>query len=125
MMASTMRVHNLTRDAALADRADVADSFWRRLRGLLGRDGLEEGGGLVISPCTSVHMLGMRFPLDVLHLDRSGTVLRAIAGLRPGQFGPMVWRSHVAVELPAGTIAATGTVAGDRVALERVATAVD
>ena len=121
MTAGTMRVHNLSRDAALADRADVADSFWRRLRGLLGRDGLGAGEGLVITPCTSVHMLGMRFPLDVLHLDRSGTVLRAISGLQPGQFGPMVWRSHVAVELPAGTIAATCTTAGDRVTLERVA----
>jgi uncharacterized membrane protein (UPF0127 family) len=120
-MASTMRVRNLSRDADLADRATVADNFFRRLRGLLGRAGLEAGEGLVIRPCTSVHMLGMRFPLDVLYLDRSGTVLRAVPELQPGKFGPMVWRSHVAVELPAGTIAATGTVPGDQVALEPVA----
>ena len=120
-MTTTMRVRNLSRDADLADRATVANNFWRRLRGLLGRDGLVAGEGLVIEPCTSVHMLGMRFPLDVLHLDRSGTVLRVLPDLRPGQFGPIVWRSHVAVELPAGTIAATGTVVGDRVALEPVA----
>jgi uncharacterized protein len=120
-MATTMRVRNLSRDADLADRAAVADNFWRRLRGLLGRDGLQTGEGLVIQPCTSVHMIGMKFPLDVLHLDRSGTVLRALPDLRPGQFGPMVWRSHIAVELPVGTIAATGTVPGDHVALEPVA----
>lgn len=120
-MASKMRVRNLSRDTDLADRATVADSFWRRLRGLLGRDGLEGGDGLVIVPCTSVHMLGMRFPLDVLYLDRAGTVLRALPELRPGQFGPVVWRSHVAVELPAGTIAATGTLPGDQVTLEPVA----
>jgi uncharacterized membrane protein (UPF0127 family) len=120
-MATTLRVRNLSRDADLAVRATVADNFWRRLRGLLGRERLEAGDGLVIVPCTSVHMLGMRFPLDVLHLDRSGTVLRALSALRPGQFGPMVWRSHVAVELPAGTIAATGTVAGDQVTLEPLA----
>lgn len=120
-MASTMRVRNLSRDADLADRATVADTFWRRLRRLLGRDGLAAGEGLVIVPCNSVHMLGMRFPLDVLYLDRAGTVLRTLPALRPGQFGPVVWRSHVAVELPAGTIAATGTVPGDRVALEPLA----
>ena len=120
-MASKMRVRNLSRDADLADRATVADTFWRRLRGLLGRDGLTPGEGLVIVPCNSVHMLGMRFPLDVLYLDRAGTVLRVLPELRPGQFGPVVWRSHVAVELPAGTIAATGTVTGDRVVLEPVA----
>ena len=120
-MASKIRVRNLSRDVALADQATVADNFWRRLRGLLGREGLESGEGLVIVPCNSVHMLGMRFPLDVLYLDRAGTVLRALPELRPGQFGPVVWRSHLAVELPAGTIAATGTVAGDQVVLEPVA----
>lgn len=120
-MASVMRVRNLSRDADLAARATVADNFWRRLRGLLGRDGLEAGEGLVIVPCSSVHMLGMKFPLDVLYLDRAGTVLRVLPELRPGQLGPVVWRSHLAVELPAGTIAATGTAPGDRVALEPVA----
>lgn len=120
-MAGTVRVRNLSRESELASRATMADSFWRRLRGLLGRDGLDAGEGLVIVPCNSVHMLGMRFPLDVLHLDRSGTVLRALPDLQPGRLGPMVWRSHMAVELPAGTIAASGTVAGDVVALEPVA----
>ena len=120
-MATKVRVRNLSRQEDLADRASIADTFWRRLRGLLGRDGLEAGDGLVIVPCNSVHMLGMRFPLDVLYLDRSGTVLRALPDLRPGQFGPVVWSAHTAVELPAGTIAATGTAPGDQVALERVA----
>ncbi len=120
-MSATMRVRNLTRDLELAEHATVADNFWRRLRGLLGRTGLQEGEGLVIVPCTSVHMLGMKFPLDVLHLHRDGTVLRALADLQPGQFGPLVWRGHLAVELPAGTIAATGTAAGDHIALEPVA----
>ena len=120
-MTGTVRVRNLSRASELASHATLADNFWRRLRGLLGRDGLQAGEGLVIVPCTSVHMLGMRFPLDVLHLDRSGTVLRALPNLKPGQLGPLVWRSHMAVELPAGTIAASGTVAGDVVALEPVA----
>ena len=120
-MVGIVRVRNLSCAADLASRATLADSFWRRLRGLLGRDGLGDGEGLVIVPCNSVHMLGMRFPLDVLHLDRSGTVLRTLQNLKPGRLGPLVWRSHMAVELPAGTIAASGTVAGDVVTLEPVA----
>jgi hypothetical protein len=119
-MAATVRVRNLSREIDLADRATLADNFWRRFRGLLGRDGLAAGEGLVIVPCSSVHMLGMRFPLDVLHLDKSGKVLRALPSLQPGRLGPMVWRSHLAVELPAGTIAASGTAAGDVVVLEAV-----
>jgi uncharacterized membrane protein (UPF0127 family) len=120
-MSGLMRVHNLSRDADLAVRATLADSFWPRLRGLLGRKGLEQGEGLVIVPCSSIHMLGMKFALDVLHLHRDGTVLKVLPNIKPGRLGPMVWRSHAAVELPAGTIAATGTVLGDRIVLEPVA----
>lgn len=120
-MPATMQVRNLTRDAELAARAAVADTFLTRLRGLLGRSGLAAGEGLVIVPCSSVHMIGMAFPLDVLHVDRGGTVIKALPGLRPGRFGPLVWRSHLAIELPAGTLAATGTVLGDRIVLEPVA----
>ncbi len=120
-MATSMRVHNQSRATDLATSAAVADGFLSRLRGLLGRTGLGPGEGLVIVPCTSVHMLGMKFPLDVLHLDKSGTVLKMHPDLQPGQFGAFVWHSHLAVELPAGTIAATGTAVGDRVILEQVA----
>jgi len=120
-MAATIRVRNLSRDTELADRAAVADTFWRRLKGLLGRDGLEPGEGLVIQPCDSIHMFGMRFPLDVLHLDRSGKVLKVVANIKPNHLGPIVWRSRTVIELPAGTAAATGTVPGDQIALDRVA----
>lgn len=119
-MATTMRVVNVSRSTELATHAVLANGFLSRLRGLLGRDGLESGGGLVIEPCTSVHMFGMRFALDVVHLDKHGKVLRLLPNLQPGQFGPYLWRSHTAVELPVGMIAASGTEAGDIVKLERV-----
>ena len=117
-MGRQVRIVNETREAVLATRATVADSFWSRFRGLLGRTELAEGEGLVIEPCSSVHMLGMRFAVDALHLDRSGTVLRVVPELRPNRFGPLVWRSHVVLELPAGTAAGTGTVVGDRVVID-------
>ena len=116
-MSRVVRIVNESRGTILATRAGVADTFWRRFRGLLGRAELAEGDGLVIEPCSSVHMLGMRFSVDALHLDRSGTVLRVVPDLRPNRFGPLVWRSHTVLELPAGTAAVTGTLAGDRVAI--------
>jgi len=117
-MSTSVRIVNESRGAVLATRATVADSFWSRFRGLLGRRELADGEGLVIEPCSSVHMEGMRFAIDALHLDRAGTVLRVVPELRPNRFGPLVWRSHTVLELPAGTAAATGTVAGDRVIID-------
>ena len=63
-----LRVVNATRATVLAERADLADSFLARVRGLLGRLTLALGEGLVIRPCNAVHTLGMAFPIDVIHL---------------------------------------------------------
>src|SRR6185436_14027598 len=82
-MATTMRVVNVSRSTELASHAALADGFISRLRGLLGRDGLEPGSGLVIEPCTSVHMWGMKFALDIVHLDKKGKVLKVLPNLKP------------------------------------------
>jgi uncharacterized protein len=114
-MERRVRVVNETRGAVLAERAVVADTFWRRFKGLLGRDGLAPGEGMVIEPCGSIHMLGMRFAIDALHLDDRGRVVKVVRELAPNRLGPLVRRSRTVVELPAGTAAATGTAEGDRV----------
>ncbi len=116
-----MVVVNETRGTTVADRADVAASFWSRGKGLIGRKSLPEGYGLVIRPCGSIHMFFMAIPLDVLHLDRDGRVLRVLAGIKPWRLGPVVLRGKSVVELPAGTAARTGTVAGDIIAVRESA----
>src|SRR5215218_1821036 len=113
MAERQVRVLNITRAAVLAERADLADSFFARVRGLLGRSTLANGEGLVIRPCNAVHTLGMAFPIDVVHLDVDSRVLRVVANLRPWRLGPVVRGSRGVVELPAGTVTATGTRPGD------------
>jgi uncharacterized membrane protein (UPF0127 family) len=112
-----VRVVNVTRNAVLAERADLADSFLGRARGLLGRSALAPGEGLVIRPCKVVHTAGMAFSIDVVHLDADSRVLRVVANLSSWRLGPLVRSSHVVVELPAGTALATGTRPGDVVQL--------
>ena len=113
-----VRVVNASRGLVLAERAAVAASPWSRLRGLLGRPPLAAGQALLIVPCQSVHTVGMGYPLDVVHLDRHGVVLRVVRELKPWRFGPLIWRSRMVLELPAG--AAAGTAEGDRLTLEPV-----
>jgi uncharacterized membrane protein (UPF0127 family) len=109
-------VVNATSGQTLAERADVAATSWRRMRGLLGRPPLAPGQGLLIRPCQGVHTLGMAYPIDVVHLDRELVVRKVLRGLRPWRIGPLVWRASIVLELPAGT--ADGTSAGDRLTLE-------
>ncbi len=103
----------------LAREALLADTFGRRLRGLLGIRSLEHGrDGLVLSPCSAVHLFGMLFPLDLLFVSKTGEVLRALSSFRPWRFSPSVPGAQFVVELPAGMIAATRTKQGHRLLLE-------
>lgn len=92
-----------------------ASSPWLRLRGLMGRTAGE--AGCLLRPCAAIHMLGVRRALDVVWLDRQGTILRVDEGVPPGWRVRTCRGAHAALELPAGTVARLGWRAGDRLAV--------
>lgn len=87
--------------ALLATRAELAGSSKTRTRGLLGRDGLDEGAALVLAPCQGVHTFGMRFAIDIVGVARNGTVV-TIRSRVPRRRVALSLRSFAIVELPAG-----------------------
>lgn len=107
---------NVTRGRVLGTWISVADRWWQRLRGLLGRSPLSAGAGLLLQPCRAVHMFGMRYAVDVAFLDRRGSVVAVYHRLAPGQRSRWHKGAAYALELPAGTLAMTGTREGDRLA---------
>ncbi|MBI5420116.1 MAG: DUF192 domain-containing protein [Deltaproteobacteria bacterium] len=112
-----MIVVNRTKGKVLGDRVGRAETFFRRLRGLLFAPPLEGGEGLWIAPCGSVHTFGMRYPIDVLFLDRRGEVVGLYPNLAPNRFTKHTGRAKGALELPAGMISGTGTELSDRLEL--------
>ncbi|MCL6477979.1 MAG: DUF192 domain-containing protein [Peptococcaceae bacterium] len=110
-----MPLVNQTRNICLAQTVIMADTFFTRLKGLLGRSGLPRGHCLVLKPCRSVHTMFMRFSIDLLFVDRSSRVVGLIGNLPPFRFSGTVKESCLVIELPAGTLASTGTSAGDTV----------
>ena len=115
-----LRAENPARGSVLGTRIVLADRWWSRLRGLIGRSGLADGEGLILRPCRAVHMLWMSFPLDVAFLDRRGGVVASYHALPPG--GRTRWHTDArdTLELPAGTLARTGTVNGDTIVYTEV-----
>ena len=107
-------VHLERTGALLADRVEVADRLLPRLKGLLGRARLSPGEGLWLKPCNSIHMLFMRFPIDVAFLDSDGRVVRAIDAIRPWRATRTYLSARSALELPAGTLAEAQIREGDR-----------
>jgi len=115
-----VRVRNTTRGLYLAERAGMATNVLTRFRGLMLRKTLPEGEGLVLIPGGQIHMFFMLIALDVIHADRQGNILRMVHGIKPWRLGPMVRKCRMVIELPAGTLARTGTEVGDILALEDV-----
>lgn len=102
----------------LADRADIADTSARRRTGLLKHNTLERGEGLWIAPCEAVHTFGMKFPIDVLYLDKKKKVLKIRHGMQRRRMSACL-RAYSVLELPSGTAKATQTMAGDVLDFEK------
>jgi uncharacterized membrane protein (UPF0127 family) len=115
---------NLTRGTVLAGQVEVAASLWARFMGLMGRRSLAPGDGLWLTGTNGIHMFFMRFAIDAIFLGRPGptgnrVVLAARSFLRPWVgLVPLVRGADGCLELPVGTIEATGTVQGDTVRIE-------
>jgi uncharacterized protein len=113
-----MVARNTSVNRVLADRVGVADTRATRAVGLLSRTGLEPGEALWIVPSRGVHTWGMRFAIDVLALDEAGTVIDCVSNLKPWRLRLPRRGTAGVLELPAGTLVASGTAVGHHVRLE-------
>jgi uncharacterized protein len=98
----------------LFSRVKLAGSFWLRLRGLMFYRTMPAIDGLLLYPCSSVHMFWMWFPLDLVYLDREGKVLWVEEGLRPNRVGPGVKGAFYVLEANEGTVGRLRIKIGDR-----------
>lgn len=115
------RVMNLTRNTPLADQASRADSFLSRFKGLMGVAELPLGHALHIAPCNSIHTFFMKIPIDAVFLDAQQQVVDVCHAMPPWKVSKVYFGARSVLELPAGTAAASQTVAGDRLSFEGTA----
>jgi hypothetical protein len=111
------RLVNAADGATVAEPLVVADGYWSRLAGWQFRRPPAAGQGLLLVPCGSIHTCWMRFAIDVVYLDRSGTVLAVRRGVRPWRMAIAPRGTHAVLELAAGSATPDPT---DRLALQWV-----
>ena len=113
-----LRVRNQSKNTVLGDRVSIADTSATRRTGLLKHSRLEQGEGLWIAPSEAVHTFGMKFPIDVLFLDKKRKVLKIRSDMVRSRMA-ICLRAHSVLELPSGTAAAMNTVVGDQLEFEK------
>ena len=111
-------IRNLTRKTVLSYRTFQATSFGDRLRGMIGRPFDQAGFDAMVFPsCSAIHTFFMTFPIDVVFLGTENTVLKTYPGCRPWLPAIRCRGAHSVIERPAGALAHTGTIPGDRLDL--------
>ena len=115
-------IYNKTRETFVATEATIADSYLRRLVGLLGKTKrwAQLGRGLWIVPSRGVHTIGMMFPIDLIFLSKEKEVVHVEEHLRPFRISAVSLKATSVLELPAHTVYRTGTQVGDRMEIARL-----
>jgi uncharacterized membrane protein (UPF0127 family) len=102
-------VQNADRGSVLGTAIEVAETSSKRAKGLLGRDHLATGEGLLFKHCSSLHTFFMRFAIDIAYIAKNGRVLKIAHSVPPFRICAAPLRAHYALELPAGSLAASHT----------------
>ncbi len=116
-MGLSYKIINLTRDITLSDNAVIADTLSGRIKGLLGRKKLKSGEALIIKPCNWVHTFFMRFPIDLLFIDRQERIVKIVRAIPPFRLSSISLGASYVIELPAESISSTQTKIGDHISI--------
>ncbi len=115
-----IRLINLKDHRIISDKCLVAESFFTRFFGWMGKAHAVSGEGILFPKCTSVHMWFMSIPIDVVFLrnERDRKVVTSVHSVRPWKLLPLNdFRAHEALELPAGSVASLGISVGDELCI--------
>jgi uncharacterized membrane protein (UPF0127 family) len=113
----TVRALNQTKGTVVAANVSVAKSIWARFWGLMGKSNLADDAGLFLTPCSSIHMFFMRFPLDVVFLDKENRVVKVVEDIKPWRMS-MGGGGHSALEIPTGAAGRATVAVGDVIEFE-------
>ncbi|MGC1399549.1 DUF192 domain-containing protein [Candidatus Binatus sp.] len=125
MNQALVRATNQTRGTVLCARLENAGGRAGQNRGLLGREGLEPGTGMLFengrfTPFMWMHMFFMRFAIDIVFLGRNNAVIKINRRLEPWRVSSVVFGARRALELPAGASDESSTQAGDLIVFDAV-----
>jgi uncharacterized protein len=109
---------NQRNEKIIAHNVIPSYTFWRRLKGLMFRKSLPAGYAMHIMPCSSIHTFFMKFPLDVLYIDKNNQVVKVSLNIPPGKMEKVVRKAKSVIEMPAGSIDTESVEVGDQIQIK-------
>ena len=108
-----MKLLNIKNEKILADKLEIANNPFTRMKGLLGRKSFAKGEALHIIPCTGIHSFFMKFKFDVVFINKKNEVVYLIENMPAWRVSEICFSAYSVVELNEGVIKDTETDIGD------------
>ena len=114
-----MKITNISKNTIIGSNINIANTFYKRLIGLMFKKSINKDEGLLISPCNSIHMFFMKFSIDVIFIDKNDKILYVLEDFKPWRISKIVLGSKYVLELPPKTIKNTLTTIGDIIKIQK------
>ena len=114
-----MKVLDKDTGVTIIENLKLAYSFMKRLKGLMFDKQMQPQSGVHIKPCTSVHTFFMKFPIDVIYVDKEMRIVGLEQSLKPGEIGKRYKNVHSVIELEAGKILELGIIVGQTLKIQQ------
>ena len=98
----TLVIKNISRQEIIAYSVRYCYGLFDRLKGLLGTSSLDEKEACWLTPCNSIHTIGMKYPIDVYFLNKKKKVIAVLKNMKPLRFSPIFFRAACAIEFASG-----------------------
>lgn len=108
------QLKNITKSQILAKNVREARSLWSRTKGLIGSDTLPKEETLWISYCNSIHTFFMKYPIDVIFVDKNLRIKQVKFNVRPWSVLLPVWGATSVFEFESGKLDFTNLEVGDQ-----------
>ena len=99
-----MRIVIEHKNIIIATDVRMANTFWSRFKGWMGKKYVGDHEALIIQPCASVHTFGMKFAIDVLFLNSNNQVIHQMSDLKPNRISALIPHTCTIIELKEGTL---------------------
>lgn len=99
-----LKIINKRNNELIGDKIISGDTMLLRFVGLMGKKSLNDGEGLLLIPCNSIHMMFMKISLDIVFINKNNTIIHLIENIKPWRISPIIFKSHSVLELPVNSI---------------------
>lgn len=113
-----IKLYNSTQNNLISDNVNVAENFFSRAIGLIEKKSFPDAQALVIKPCNSIHTFFMKFPIDVLFVNKNNKIISIYENVKPNRILPVHFNSKLVVELASGQIRVNNICLGDIIRIE-------